>query len=92
MCGGRRTLRKITYGGAASLDNYLARKDDSVDWLLWSDELRAVMAGYWGTIDTILMGRRTYEVSRRMGGGGKAAGMATLVFSRTPASQIPMTA
>lgn len=76
-------MRKITYGGAASLDNYLARKDDAMDWLQWSDELKAVMADYWGTIDTILMGRRTYEVSRRMGGGGQAGGMATFVFSRT---------
>lgn len=77
-------MRKITYGGAASLDNYLARLDDSMDWLLWSDELRAFMADYWGTVDTILMGRRTYEISRRMGGGGGQSGaMATYVFSRT---------
>ena len=59
-------MRKITYGGAASLDGYFARKNDEMDWLLWSDELRAVMSDYWGTIDTILMGRRTYEVSRQM--------------------------
>jgi dihydrofolate reductase len=57
-----------------SLDSYLARKDVSVDWLRWSDELKAVMADYWGTIDTILMGRRTYEVSRRMGGGDRPPG------------------
>src|SRR5579862_2873466 len=41
------------------------------------------MADYWGMIDTILMGRRTYEVSLRLGGGKQAAGMATFVFSRT---------
>jgi dihydrofolate reductase len=76
-------VRKITYGGAASLDGYFARKNDEMDWLLWSDELRTVMSEYWGTIDTILMGRRTYEVSRQMGGGGKGAKMNTYVFSRT---------
>ena len=77
-------MRKITFGGATSLDNFLARKNDAVDWLLWSDEGASVMAGYWKTIDTILMGRKTYEVSRRMGGGGSSSqGIATYVFSRT---------
>jgi len=75
-------LRKVTFGGASSLDNYLAGQDDSMDWLLWSDELKVFMAEYWKAIDTILMGRRTYEISRRMGGGGSSS-MATYVFSRT---------
>jgi hypothetical protein len=38
-------LRRVTFGGASSLDNYLAGKDDSMDWLLWSDELKAVGRG-----------------------------------------------
>ena len=75
-------MRKVTFGGASSLDNYLAGQNDSMDWLLWSDELKAVMADYWKTIDTILMGRRTYEISRRMS-GGSSSGIATYVFSRT---------
>ena len=28
-------MRKVTFGGANSLDNYIARKDDAVDWLMW---------------------------------------------------------
>src|SRR5205823_8265653 len=31
-------LRKVTFGGAPSLDGYFARKDDAVDWLMWSNE------------------------------------------------------
>ena len=31
-------MRKVTFGGASSLDNYFARKDDTVDWLMWSSE------------------------------------------------------
>jgi hypothetical protein len=27
-------MRKVVFGGANSLDNYFARKDDSVDWLM----------------------------------------------------------
>jgi dihydrofolate reductase len=77
------SLRKVTYGGATSLDGYLARTDDTVDWLLWSNEASAVMTEYWKTIDTVLMGRKTFEMSRRMGGGSGYPGVTTYVFSRT---------
>jgi dihydrofolate reductase len=76
-------MRKVTFGGANSLDNYIARPDDAVDWLIWGDEAAAVMADYWKTIDTILMGRKTYEVAMRSGHGGASPGMTTYVFSRT---------
>src|SRR6516165_9880387 len=42
------------------------------------------MTDYWKTIDTVLMGRKTYEVAVRSGKGGAAyLGMKTYVFSRT---------
>jgi dihydrofolate reductase len=78
-------MRKVTFGGANSLDNYFARKDHAVDWLLWSDEAAAVMGDYWKTIDTVLMGRKTYDVALRMSKGKKNPypGIRTYVFSRT---------
>ena len=76
-------MRKVTFGGANSLDNFIARKDDSYDWLLWTKEVEQIMKDYWKTIDTIVMGRRTYEVSERMGAGGGQSGVKTYVFSRT---------
>ena len=77
-------MRKVTFGGANSLDNYFARKDDSVDWLMWSNEAASVMTNFWKTIDTVVMGRKTYEVALRMGsGGGVYPGMKSYVFSRT---------
>jgi len=76
-------VRKVTFGGANSLDNYLARPDHAVDWLMWGDEAAAVMADYWKTIDTILMGRKTYEVALRSGHGGAYPCVTTFVFSRT---------
>jgi dihydrofolate reductase len=77
-------VRKVTFGGANSLDNYLARPDHAVDWLMWSSEASAVMADYWKTIDTILMGRKTYEVALSHSKGGAVyPGMRTYVFSRT---------
>ena len=77
-------MRKVIFGGANSLDNYIARKDDSVDWLLWSKEVTPIMKEMWKTIDTVVMGRKTYEVAQRMGGGGGGtSGVKTYVCSRT---------
>ncbi|HEV7860146.1 MAG TPA: dihydrofolate reductase family protein [Pyrinomonadaceae bacterium] len=78
-------MRKVTFGGANSLDNFIARKDDAVDWLLWNDEAMATMKEYWKTIDTLVMGRKTYEVALKhsKGGGNPYTGIKTYVFSRT---------
>ena len=78
-------MRKVTFGGASSLDSYFARKNDAVDWLMWSDEAGEIMRDYWKTIDTVVMGRRTYEVGLKMtkGKANMYAGMKTYVFSRT---------
>jgi len=78
-------MRKVTFGGANSLDNFIARKDDAVDWLMFNKEVSAIMADYWKTIDTVLMGRRTYEVAMKSGGGdgGGYHGVTSYVFSRT---------
>jgi|SRR5688572_15656418 len=76
-------MRTVVFGGASSLDNYFARKDDAVDWLIWSDELSEFMAEYWKRFDTIIMGRKTYDFAMRSGGGASYPGMRTVVFSRT---------
>ncbi len=76
-------MRNVVFSGANTLDSYIARKDDAVDWILWGDEAAEVMASYWKRFDTILMGRRTYEVGLRMGQSGTSPGMETFVFSRT---------
>jgi dihydrofolate reductase len=68
---------------ANSLDNCIARPDEAVDWLMWSDEVTAIMADYWKTIDTIVMGRKTYEFALRSGHGAGYPGMKTYVHSRT---------
>ena len=75
-------MRKVTFGGANSLDNYFARKDDAVDWLLWTEEVSDIMAKFWKTIDTVLMGRRTYEVASQQS-MSSYPGVKNYVFSRT---------
>ena len=76
-------MRKVTFGGGNSLDNFIARKDDSFDWLLWTNEVAEIMETFWKTIDTVVMGRRTYEVAARSGVGGAYPGVKNYVFSRT---------
>ncbi|HKO46001.1 MAG TPA: dihydrofolate reductase family protein [Pyrinomonadaceae bacterium] len=76
-------MRSVVFGGANSLDNYFARKDDAVDWLIWSDEASEFISTYWNRFDTVIMGRKTYEVALRTGGGASYPGMRTIIFSRT---------
>jgi dihydrofolate reductase len=60
-------MRKVTFGVASSLDNFIARADHAVDWLLWGPEAAAVTATFWKTIDAVVMGRKTYEVALKNG-------------------------
>jgi dihydrofolate reductase len=76
-------MRKVIFGGAISLDNFIAREDGAVDWLLFSKEVGEIMKDMWANIDTMVMGRKTYEVAQRMGGGNDVPGVTTYVFSRT---------
>src|ERR1044072_5013243 len=77
-------MRKVIFGGANSLDNFIARKDDAVDWLLFSKDVEKIMKDMWENIDTIVMGRKTFEVAQRMVGGSSGyPGVKTYVFSRT---------
>ncbi len=82
-------MRIVTYGGAVSLDGFLAGVDGSLDWLHFSKDVQQVMADYWKDVDTILMGRKTYAVSvansPKKSKRAKRADptMQTFVFSRT---------
>ncbi len=74
--------RKLTFGVACSLDHFIARADHSVDWLLWDDEVGAISGDFWKTIDTVVMGRKTYEVAVAKG-TPVYPGVRNIVFSRT---------
>jgi len=83
--------RKIIVHIAASADGYIARPDDDLDWLT----SRPAPEGFYGmnafmkTVDTLLLGRKTYEVSLRLGGKFDAK-TKTIVFSRqAPPADVP---
>jgi dihydrofolate reductase len=78
-------MRKVTFGGANSLDNYFARLDHSVDWLMWTKEVSEITTRFWKNVDTILMGRKTYEVALKhsKGKSNPYPHIKSYVFSRT---------
>ena len=79
-------MRTVTYGGACSLDGFITGPDESVDWLVWSDDVARIVSEFWKSIDTLVMGRRTWEFAQRAGGGGGSGqmeGISSYVFSRT---------
>jgi dihydrofolate reductase len=60
-------MRKIVLGLGVSLDCYIARPDDSVDFIFMPKDYS--MAAFFKTVDTALMGRKTYEVGLRLSNG-----------------------
>jgi dihydrofolate reductase len=76
-------MRTVTYGGACSLDGFIAGPEGAIDWLHMSRDVNDIMASYWASIDTLVMGRKTWEVAAAQSGGGASFGMQAYVFSRT---------
>ena len=87
-------MRKIIVYIATSADGFIARKDGAVDWL---DRPRPKgnygMGEFWKSIDTILLGRKTYEMAVRFHKEGKFnpgmfGGIKHYVFSRKPPKKV----
>ena len=77
-------MRKVTYGAACSLDGFITGPGGSLDWLHWSKDAEAIMASYWKTVDTILMGRKTWEIAAASRESGPMdQNIQSYVFSRT---------
>ena len=76
-------MRKVIYGGACSLDGFMAGPSGEIDWLHFSKDVQQIMAGSWASADTILFGRKTWEGAAKQGGGGAMKGVTGYLFSRT---------
>jgi dihydrofolate reductase len=75
-------MRKVVYGGAMSLDGYIAGPNGEYDWIVMDPEIdfAAAMARF----DTFLLGRKTYDVMRRnQGDAPPTPGIQNIVCSRT---------
>ena len=78
--------RKIIVHIATSADGFIARKDGGFDWL---DRPRTAgdygMAEFYKTIDTVLWGRKTYDMALGMlGGTGMGSKIKNYVFTHNP--------
>ena len=83
--------RKVIVHIAASADGYIARPDGDLEWLT----SRPAPKGFYGmeafmkTVDTMVIGRKTYEESLKLGGTFDSTSR-TFVFSRQkPPAKIP---
>lgn len=74
-------MRRIVYSVAMSLDGYIAGPTGEYDWITMDPDID--FNAIWRRFDTLLMGRRTFEVVRGQGGGGATPGVNSVVFSRT---------
>lgn len=74
-------MRKVCYSVAMSLDGYVAGPQGEFDWIVMDPEFdfRELMNRF----DTLVMGRKTWEMVVAHRGGPGMPGMRSYVFSRT---------
>ena len=75
-------MRRVVYGGAMSLDGFIAGPNGEHDWIVMDPDIDfgAMMAQF----DTFLVGRKTFEAMQRMGHDVRSMpGIENIGFSRT---------
>jgi dihydrofolate reductase len=77
----RRSSRRVRYQVAMSLDGFIAGPNGEADWIITDPEIDFKEIYSW--FDTMLIGRRTFEVMKGAGGSGSMPGMQVYVCSRT---------
>ena len=74
-------MRAVRYNVAASLDGYVAGPDGEFDWI--PDDPTVDFAGLFARVDTVLLGRKSYEAAQVMGGSAWGKKARVFVFSTT---------
>jgi dihydrofolate reductase len=74
-------MRRVRYSVAMSLDGYIAGPNGEFDWIVMDPAID--FGAFFSTIDTVLMGRRTFELTLEQGPEAAMPGMRRYVFSRT---------
>src|SRR6059058_5054196 len=74
-------MRRVLYRVAASLDGFIAGPHGEIDWIV--PDPTVDFASVYAGVDTVLLGRRTYEMTLQPGAPPWPAGWRIYVFSRT---------
>ena len=75
-------MRLVRFGGAMSLDGYIAGLHGEYDWIVMDPDFD--FSEHMAQFDTFLIGRKTFEAMRQMGSGAESMpGIQNVVFSRT---------
>lgn len=75
-------MRLVRFGGAVSLDGYIAGPNGEYDWILMDPDID--FAAMQSQFDTFLIGRKTFEAMATMGSAVTSVpGLQHIVLSRT---------
>jgi dihydrofolate reductase len=76
-------MRTLKYHVAASLDGFIARLDGAFDAFVQEGDFVSDYVDSWSGYDTVIMGRRTYDVGLKAGVTNPYPSLRTYVVSRT---------
>jgi dihydrofolate reductase len=74
-------MRRVFYRVASSLDGFIAGPNGEIDWIVADPPVDFV--SLYAGVDTVLLGRRTYEMTLQPGAPPWPAGWRIYVFSKT---------
>jgi dihydrofolate reductase len=78
---GESTMRRVVYRIAASLDGFIAGPNGEIDWIV--QDPTTDFTTVYSRFDSVLLGRRTYELTQQPGAPPWPEGWRIFVFSRT---------
>jgi len=74
-------MRRIVYRVASSLDGYICGPRGEIDWIVHDPTIS--LTSLYASVDTVLLGRRTYELTQQPGAPAWPPKWRIFVFSRT---------
>ena len=74
-------MRRVLYRVATSVDGYIADPHGEFDWIVRDPTVN--LSTVYDAVDTVLLGRRTYELTLQPGAPPWPTGWHVYVFSRT---------
>src|SRR3954471_24715909 len=73
--------KRLRYQVAVSLDGFIAGPNGEYDWIVSDPSID--FGALYKEFDTVVVGRKTYEVMTAQGGSGAMPGLDVITFSRT---------